>query len=175
MLFENLSVYVYGWTDVWSMGSDQKSRKQSQNWLDYVATMSEKFSDLQTFLKNLIWYRRQCFCNYYHENLESHKKLASPRWFCHLVWQCLLLHTDWSPMLRMFENRILRKIFQPKTGEVMWPDDIAHLGASWFAPKINVVQVIKSRRMKLLGHRAHMGERRCVCKVLVGKDATWKT
>jgi len=29
--------------------------------------------------------------------------------------------------------------------------------------------VIKSRRMRWAEHVAHMGERRCVCRVLVGK------
>jgi len=33
----------------------------------------------------------------------------------------------------------------------------------------NIVRVIESRRMKLAGHVAHMGERRCVYRVLMGK------
>ena len=33
----------------------------------------------------------------------------------------------------------------------------------------NIVRVIKSRRMRLAGHAARMGERRCVYRVLVGK------
>ena len=33
----------------------------------------------------------------------------------------------------------------------------------------NIVQVIKSRRMRWAGHVARMGERRCVYRVLLGK------
>ena len=33
----------------------------------------------------------------------------------------------------------------------------------------NVVRVMKSRRMRLAGHVARMGERRGICRVLVGK------
>jgi len=33
----------------------------------------------------------------------------------------------------------------------------------------NIVRVIKSRTMRWAGHVAHMGERRCVYRVLVGK------
>ena len=37
----------------------------------------------------------------------------------------------------------------------------------YFSP--NSFRVIKSRRMRWAGHVAHMGERRGVCRVLVGK------
>jgi len=36
-------------------------------------------------------------------------------------------------------------------------------------PLQNIVQVIKSRRMNWVGHIARMGDRRVVCRVLVGK------
>ena len=36
-------------------------------------------------------------------------------------------------------------------------------------PSPNIVRVIKSRRMRLAGHVAHMGEERGVYRVLVGK------
>jgi hypothetical protein len=34
----------------------------------------------------------------------------------------------------------------------------------------NIVQVIKSRRMRWAGHVVHKGYRRDICKVLVGKS-----
>jgi hypothetical protein len=37
----------------------------------------------------------------------------------------------------------------------------------YFSP--NIIRVIKSRRMRWAGHVARMGERRSVCRVLVGK------
>jgi hypothetical protein len=33
----------------------------------------------------------------------------------------------------------------------------------------NIIQEIKLRRMRWVGHAAHMGERRCAFRVLVGK------
>ena len=72
--------------------------------------------------------------------------------------------------LRVFENRVLRRIFGPKRDEVTgeWrklhneePNDL------YTSP--NIVRVIKSRRMKWAGHVARMGERRGVYRVLVGK------
>jgi hypothetical protein len=39
----------------------------------------------------------------------------------------------------------------------------------------NIVQVIKSRRMRWAGHVAHMGEERGVYRVLVGKETTGET
>jgi hypothetical protein len=36
-------------------------------------------------------------------------------------------------------------------------------------PSPNMVRVIKSRRLRWAGHVAHMGEGRCVYRVLVGK------
>ena len=36
-------------------------------------------------------------------------------------------------------------------------------------PSLNIVQVIKSRRLRWAGHVAHMGERRGIYRVLVGK------
>jgi hypothetical protein len=33
----------------------------------------------------------------------------------------------------------------------------------------NVIHMIKSRRMRWVGHVAYMEERRCACRILVGK------
>jgi len=72
--------------------------------------------------------------------------------------------------LRMFENRVLRRIFGPKRDEVTGEWRKLHneeLNDLYF-PR-NIVQVIKSRRMRWAGHVAPMGERRGVYRVLVGK------
>jgi hypothetical protein len=71
--------------------------------------------------------------------------------------------------LRVFENRMLRRIFEPKRDEVgLWRrlhDNELHSLCS--LP--NIVRVVKSRRMRWTGHVAHMGERRGVYRVLVGR------
>jgi len=71
--------------------------------------------------------------------------------------------------LRAFENRALRKIFGPKRDEITVEWRKLHneeLNDLYSSP--NTVRVIKSRRMRWVGHVAHMGERRGVHRVLVG-------
>jgi hypothetical protein len=71
--------------------------------------------------------------------------------------------------LRVFENRVLRRIFGPKREEdgswrKLHNDEIRNL---YFSP--NIVRVIKARRMSWAGHVARMGEGRGVYRVLVGR------
>jgi hypothetical protein len=71
---------------------------------------------------------------------------------------------------RVFENRVLRRIFGPKRNEVIWDWRKLHneeLNDMNSSP--NIVRVIKSRRMRWKGHVARMGEGRGVYRVLVGK------
>jgi len=72
--------------------------------------------------------------------------------------------------LRVFENRMLRRIFGPKrdeeTGE--WRKlNKEEFNDLYSSP--NIVRVIKSRKMRWAGHVACMGERRGVYRILVGK------
>ena len=70
----------------------------------------------------------------------------------------------------MFENRVLRRIFGPKTEKVTGEWRKLHneeRNDMYSSP--NSVRVIKSRRMRWAGHVARMGERRDVYRVLVGK------
>jgi hypothetical protein len=72
--------------------------------------------------------------------------------------------------LRVFENRVLRKVFGPKRDEVTGKWRKLHseeLNDLYTLP--NVVRVVKSRRMRWAEHVARMGEDRGVHKVLVGK------
>jgi len=72
--------------------------------------------------------------------------------------------------LRVFENRMLRRIFGTKRGEVTREWRKLHnekLSDLYCSP--NIFRVIKSRRMRWTGHVARMGERRGVYRILVGK------
>jgi len=72
--------------------------------------------------------------------------------------------------LRVFENRVLRRVFGPKRDEVTGEWRKLHneeLGDLYSLP--NIVWVIKSRRMRWAGHVARMREGRGVHRVLVGK------
>jgi hypothetical protein len=72
--------------------------------------------------------------------------------------------------LSVFKNRMLSRILGPKRDEVTGERRRLHnhqLYDLYSSP--NIIQVIKSRRMKWVGHVVHMGERRGADKVLVGK------
>jgi len=72
--------------------------------------------------------------------------------------------------LRVFENRMLRRIFEPKRDKVTreWRK-LHNEELNDLYPSSNIVWVIKSRRMRWAGHVAHMRERRGVNRVLGGK------
>jgi hypothetical protein len=72
--------------------------------------------------------------------------------------------------LRVFENKVLRRIFGPKRDEVIGEWRRLHnkeLYALCFSP--NIIWVIKSRRLRWAGHVARMEERRGAYRALVGK------
>ena len=73
-------------------------------------------------------------------------------------------------MLRVFENRALRRVFGPKRDEVTREWRKLHneeLSDLYSLP--NIVRVAKSRRMRWAGHVTRMGEGSGVHRVLVGK------
>ena len=85
-------------------------------------------------------------------------------------------HETWSltlreeHRLRVFENKVLRRIFGPKRDEVKGEWRRLHseeLKVLYSSP--NIVWVIKSRRMRWAGHVVRIGQRRSLYRVLVGK------
>ena len=72
--------------------------------------------------------------------------------------------------LRVFENRVLRRVFWRKRDELTgeWRKLLSKkLNDLYSSP--NIVRVIKSRRMEWTDHVTGMRERRGVHRVLVGK------
>jgi hypothetical protein len=64
-------------------------------------------------------------------------------------------------ILRVFENRVLRRIFGPKRDEVTGEWRKLHneeLHILYSSP--NIIRQIKSRRMRCVGHVARIGEER---------------
>ena len=73
-------------------------------------------------------------------------------------------------MLRVFENKVLRRIFGPRRDEVTGEWRRLHneeINVLYSSP--NIVRVIKLRRMRWAGYVARMGEKRVVYRVFVGK------
>jgi hypothetical protein len=71
--------------------------------------------------------------------------------------------------LRMFENRVLRRIFGPKRDELtrkwrkLYNEELNDINSA------NIVQRIKTSLIKRAGHVANKGKRRGAYRVLVGK------
>jgi hypothetical protein len=71
------------------------------------------------------------------------------------------LREEWR--LRVFENRLLRRIFRPKRDEVtgewigLHNEELYALYSS-----TNIIRVTKSRRLRWAGHVARVGEERCI-------------
>jgi hypothetical protein len=62
--------------------------------------------------------------------------------------------------LRVFENRVLRRIFEPKRDEVTGEWRRLHNKELYaLYSSTNIIRVIKSRRLRWAGHVARMGER----------------
>jgi hypothetical protein len=72
--------------------------------------------------------------------------------------------------LRVFDNRVLRRIFGPKRNEVTGEWRKLHneeLHILYSSP--NIIRQIKTRKLRWAGHVEHMGEERNVYKVWMGK------
>jgi hypothetical protein len=72
-------------------------------------------------------------------------------------------------VLRMFENRVLRRIFGPKRDEMtggwrkLHNDELHNLYSS-----ASIIRMIKSRTMRWAGHIARMEAKRNAYRILVG-------
>jgi hypothetical protein len=72
--------------------------------------------------------------------------------------------------LRVFDNRMLGRIFGPMRDKVtgewreLHNEELNHMYSS-----PNIIQVIKLKIMRWVGHQVHMGGRRGAYSVLVGK------
>jgi hypothetical protein len=71
--------------------------------------------------------------------------------------------------LRVFENRVLRRILGPKRDEVRGEWRRPHNKELYALYSPNIIRVMKSRRLRWAGHVACMGERRGAYRALVGK------
>jgi hypothetical protein len=74
--------------------------------------------------------------------------------------------------LRVFENRVVRRIFGSKRNEVtegwrkLHNEELHNLYRS---PSTSIIRMIKPRRMRWEGHVTQIGKNRNACRTLVGK------
>jgi hypothetical protein len=86
------------------------------------------------------------------------------------VFNFLALTVREEHKLRAFENRVLKRIFEPKRDRVrggwrkLHNEELHNLYSS-----PSIIRIIKSRRIRWAGHVARMGEKRNVYRLLVGK------
>jgi hypothetical protein len=74
------------------------------------------------------------------------------------IYKTLILREEHR--LRVFQNRVLRRIFGPKRDELTGNWRKLHneeLHNSYFSP--NIIRMIKSRRMRWAGHVARSGRK----------------
>jgi hypothetical protein len=91
----------------------------------------------------------------------------------------MILELGWIPWalavreerrLRVFENKVLRRIFGPKRDEVtggwrkLHNEELRNLYSS-----PSIIRIIKSRRMRWACHVSRMGDKRKAYRLLVGK------
>jgi hypothetical protein len=83
----------------------------------------------------------------------------------------LVAHTEGATRLKVFENRVMRRIFGPKrdeiTGELRKPHNE---GLDDLYSSTNIIRLKKSKRMGWAGHVACIGDRRGEYRVLFGKS-----
>jgi hypothetical protein len=70
--------------------------------------------------------------------------------------------------LRVFQNRVLRRIFGPKRDEVTGWRKLHNEELHGLYSSPSIVRVIKVRRTRWAGHVARMGEVRGAYNILVG-------
>jgi hypothetical protein len=71
----------------------------------------------------------------------------------------------------MFENKVLRRIFGPKTDEVTgWWRKLHNEELRDLYSSPSIIRLIKPRRMRWAGHVARVVEKRNAYKLLVGKQ-----
>ena len=100
--------------------------------------------------------------------IKIYRTIILPVVFCGCETWSLTLREE--RRLKVFENSVLRRIFRPKRDDVteewrkLHNEELNDLYSSR-----NIVQVMKSRRMRWAGHVAHIEEGRGVDRVFVWK------
>ncbi|KAJ4451260.1 hypothetical protein ANN_02721 [Periplaneta americana] len=152
--------------------------------LKYLGATVTKINDIRKEIKHRINMENACY--YSVEKLLSSSLLSKNlklRIYKTVILPVVLYGCEtWTltlreeKRLRVFENKVLRKIFGAKRDEVTGEWRKLHnteLHALYSSP--DMIRNIKSRGLRWAGHVAHMGESRNAYRVLVGKPEGKKT
>ena len=135
----------------------------------YLGTTLTNKNSIQEEIKSRLKFGNACY--YSVQNLLSSSLLSKKLKIKNKIYRTIILLVvlygceTWSLILReerrlrVFENRVLRRVFGPKRDEVTGEWRILHneeLSDLHSLP--NIVRVVKSRRMRWAGHAARMGE-----------------
>jgi hypothetical protein len=143
----------------------------------YLGTMLTNKNSIQEEIKSRLKLGNACY--YSVQNLLSssllHKKLKIKVYRTIILPVVLYGCESWSltlreeRKLRVFENRVPRRVFGPKRDEVTgeWRK-LHNEELNDMYSLINIVRLVKSRRIRWAGHVARMGEGRGVHRLLVG-------
>jgi hypothetical protein len=89
--------------------------------------------------------------------MKTYRNIIFPVVYGCATWLFTLREERW---VRAFENRVLRRIFEPR-------DEVMGSGENYIRRSF-IIRVIKPRRMRCAGHIARMGGRSAY-RVLVGR------
>jgi hypothetical protein len=126
-------------------------------------------------------FKSENVCNHSLQNISSSSllsKIAKIKIYRSLILPVVLEGFEtWSVTLseeyglRVFENRVLRRILGPKKDEVTGEWRRLHTEQLYdLHSSLTIIQVIKLKRMRWAGRVVHMGERIVAYRVLVGKS-----
>jgi hypothetical protein len=152
--FENVSQYKYLGTTVTNQNLIQEEIKRRLNSGNACYHLIQNLLSSRLLSKNV--------------KVRIYKTIILPVVLCGCETWSLMVGEEHK--LRVFENRVQRRIFGPKRDGVMGGWRKLHneeLHNLYSLPSI--IRIIKSRRMRWAGHVARMGEERNVYRLLVGK------
>jgi hypothetical protein len=95
-------------------------------------------------------------------------KVGTFSYYIYIYIYIYIIHLREEHRLRVFENRVLRRIFGPKRDEVtgkyrkLHNKELHDLYSS-----LSIIRIMKSRRMRWAGHVARMGEKRNTYRLMV--------
>jgi len=160
-----------------SMKTDNSSIERVEEF-KYLGTMLTNKNSIQEEIKSRLKLGNACY--YSVQNLLSSSllfKKLNIKIYRTIILPIVLYGCEtWSLTLReehrlwVSENRVLRRVFGPRRDEVtgelrkLHNEELSDLYSL-----LNIVRVVKSRRMRWAGHVTGMGQGRGVYRVLVGK------